>query len=124
MSIFTNLGTSYPENYCYWYESHDGLCKIQKPTLIHMGEDKPLHLLFPTHWSESLSILPNAQNQARNLDAILVIMLYGEISLEKMIVLVIEFASAKILPLWVGGENRSKFDQAIAMIVSGQFSQN
>lgn len=124
MSIFTNSGASYQENYGFWYESPDGLCNIQQPMLINMGEDKPLNLLFPIHWSESLPVLPEAQNQAKNLNAILVLMLYGDVSLEKMLSLAVEFASAKVLPLWIGAENRSKFNQAIAMIVSGQFSKN
>lgn len=116
MNISTNYNTSCLINSPPWYESADGACIIQEPTLINMGDDQPLHLLFPVYWREWLFILPKANRLASELNALLILMPYGDLSLEQMKQLVLEFAHKSILPLWVGEENRSKFNCAVALL--------
>lgn len=116
MNISINHQTSYLENLQPWYETTDGTCKIQAPTVVNIGDDRPLHLLFPADWKDSLSILPLAKNLATINDAILVIVLSGEISFEQMQLLILEFAAECVLPLWVGKENRHKFNCAIVRL--------
>lgn len=116
MNISTNHNTSYLENPQPWYESADGTCRIQTPTLVNIGDDRPLHLLFPVDWKEWLSILPVAKNLATINDAVLVIVLSGEVSFEQMEFLILEFAAECVLPLWVGKENRHKFNCAVVRL--------
>lgn len=116
MNISTSHNTSYIENPQTWYEADDGTCRIKTPTLINIGDDKPLHLLFPINWKELLSILPSAKNLASVNDAILVLVLSGELSVEQMQLLIIELAVECVLPLWVGKENRDKFNCAIVRL--------
>ncbi len=99
-----------------WYEGPDGTCNLDKPTLINMGEDRPLHLMFPTHWSEAVDILPEAKRLASERDAFLVLLIYGEASDHAVQSLILELADAKVLPLWIGEENRKKLDRIIAML--------
>lgn len=110
------VNTPYLKNHRPWYETADGTCKIQEPTLINMGEDRPLHLLFPVHWEQWLNVLPTARKLARQNDAFLVLVLCGEVSLEQMKSLIIEFATESVLPLWVGKENRKKFNYAVVKL--------
>lgn len=107
---------TYLENERPWYEGPDGTCNIIQPTLLKMGEDKPLHLIFPVHWREASSVLPEAKAMAREHDAFLVLMLYGEASDSEIQSLVLEFAEAQVLPLWIGEQNRMKFNKVIGML--------
>lgn len=116
MNISTNHNTSYLENTLPWYETADGTCKIKTPTLVNIGDDRPLHLLFPVDWQEWLSVLPSARNLATINDAILVMVLSGEVSFEQMQFLILEFAAECVLPLWVGTENRHKFNCAVVRL--------
>ena len=116
MNISTNHNTSYLENPQPWYEAADGTCRIQTPTLINIGDDRPLHLLFPADWKEYSAILSSAKNLATINDAILVIVLSGKVSFEQMQFLILEFAAEGVLPLWVGKENRYKFDCAVVRL--------
>lgn len=109
---------SNPKQDLPWYERPNGTCNFLQPTLINMGDDKPLHLMFPVHWSESLAVLPQARNLARELNALLVVMLYGEASDNDIESLSLEFAKARVLPLWIGEKNRRKFDRIIAMLLN------
>ncbi|MCA1995583.1 MAG: hypothetical protein LDL41_26570 [Coleofasciculus sp. S288] len=120
MNTSTNLD---PSHNFPWYETPDGTCQIHEPTVIDMGDDRPRHLFFPIHWSESLSILPEAKNQACELNATLVLMLHGEVTLDQMTSLVLELATHCVLPFWVGEENRRTFDSAIAIAVSRHLPQ-
>jgi hypothetical protein len=90
-------------------------CKITQPTSIAMGDDRPAYLMYPTHWHEALSRLPEAKKLARERDALLVLVLDGEISLNEMRFLVVELALAQVIPLWLSEENQSKFNTAVAM---------
>jgi hypothetical protein len=99
-----------------WYEKPDGTCNIQQPTLINMGDDKPLHLMFPVHWSKSLNVLDDAKKLASQLDAFLVLVLYGEASESEMASLTLEFATARVLPIWLGQKNRQQFDKVTAVL--------
>lgn len=118
MNISTNHNTSYLENSQPWYEAADGTCRIQTPTLVNIGDDRPLHLLFPADWKEWRRILPKAKNLATINDAVLVIILSGEVSFEQMQFLILEFATASVLPLWVGKENRDKFNCAVVKLAN------
>lgn len=109
---------SNPKQDLPWYERPNGTCNFLQPTLINMGDDKPLHLMFPVHWRESLDVLPQARNLARELNALLVVMLYGEASDSDIESLSLEFAKARVLPLWIGEKNRRKFDRIIAMLLN------
>jgi hypothetical protein len=90
-------------------------CKITQPTVIGMGDDQPAYLMYPTHWHKALGQLPTAKKLARERDALLVLVLDGEISLDEMKFLVAEFAIAQVIPLWLSEENQSKFNTAVAM---------
>lgn len=116
MNLSTNHNTSYLENPQPWYEATDGSCKIQTPTLVNIGDDRPFHLLFPIDWKEWRSILASAKNLATIHDAILVLVLSGEVSFEQMQFLILELAAECVLPLWVGKENRHKFNCAVVRI--------
>jgi hypothetical protein len=94
---------------CPWYEKPDGTCAILQPTVLNMGDDRPLHLLFPVHYSQILSIIPEAKQMGREIDAFLVLMVYGEVSERQMEYLIMELAQAQVIPLWIGEENRKKF---------------
>lgn len=118
MSSQIDSDEAYVEDNRPWYESPDGTCNFLEPTLINMGEDKPLHLIFPVHWSEAVELLPEAKNMANERDAFLVLMLYGEASDSEIQLLIIELADAQVLPLWVGEENRRKFNRIIEMLSS------
>jgi hypothetical protein len=74
-----------------------------------MGDDLPLHLLFPVHYSQTLSVIPEAKQMSRELDAFLVLMVYGEVSESQMEYLILELAQAQVIPLWIGEKNRNKF---------------
>lgn len=111
------------QNNCHWYEATDGNCTIQKPTLINMGEDIPVHLLFPVYWQEWLYVLPEANRLAWENEALLIFVLYGKVSLEQMKLLVLEFAVKSVLPLWIEEENRNKFNCAVAMIANKSVNQ-
>jgi hypothetical protein len=118
-NLFIKLAVAikpYWKNDCPCYEESDGTCKIIQPTLINMGDDKPLHLLFPAHWSEALYILPEAKQMTLALDAFLVLVLHGEASEDQIESLVLKLAEAKVLPLWIGKENRRKFNQITARL--------
>lgn len=99
-----------------WYEGPDGTCSLDKPTLINMGEDRPLHLMFPTHWSQAVDVLPEAKRLASERDAFLVLLIYGEASDQAIQSLILELADAQVLPLWIGEENRKKLDRIITML--------
>jgi hypothetical protein len=116
MNLSTSHKTSYLENSQPWYEAADGSCKIKTPTLVNIGDDKPLHLLFPVDCKEWLSILPSAKNLATINDAVLVVVLFGEISFEQMQLLILKFAAECVLPLWVGKENRDQFNHAVVSL--------
>lgn len=88
---------------------------ITQPTLIGMGDDRPAYLMYPTHWHEALGQLPAAKKLARERDALLVLVLDGEIALDEMKSLVAEFALAQVIPLWLSEESQSKFNTAVAM---------
>lgn len=90
-------------------------CNITQPTPIDMGDDRPGYLMYPTHWYEALNRLPEAKKLARERDALLVLVLDGEISLDEMRSLIAEFAVAQVIPLWLSEENQSKFNTAVAM---------
>lgn len=90
-------------------------CNITQPTPIDMGKDRPGYLMYPTHWYQALSRLPEAKKLAREQDALLVLVLDGEISLDEMKSLVADFAVAQVIPLWLSEENQSKFNTAVAM---------
>lgn len=120
MSNLLHVSTTYLKNHHPWYETVDGACMIQEPTLINMGDDKPHHLLFPVNWQEWLNVFPQARNLARQHDALLVFVLYGEISLEQMKALIVDFAEKSILPLWVGKSNRNKFNYAVCELAKIQ----
>lgn len=110
--IFGNLieaVKAYLKNDCPWYENPDGNCTILQPTVVNMGEDIPLHLLFPVHYSQTLSVIPAAKQMSREVDAFLVLMVYGEVSESQMEFLILELAQAQVIPLWIGEENRKKF---------------
>jgi len=113
-----HLGNNRP-----WYEGPDGSCNLLTPTLINMGEDKPLHLMYPVHWTDSLDVLPLAKNMASEQDALLVLMLYGEASDSEIASLILELADARVLPLWIGEQNRKKFNRIVAML-SGKAESN
>jgi hypothetical protein len=113
MSNSLQINTPDLKNHCPWYEANDGTCRIKKPTIINMGEDRPAHLLFPINWEQCFNVLPHANNLASQNDAFLVFVLSGEISLEQMKSLIIKFADKGILPLWIGKENRNKFNNAV-----------
>lgn len=103
------------ENDHLWYEGPDGTCNLLTPTLLNLGDDKPLHLLFPVHWHESLAVLPSVKQLASEHDAFLVLMLHGEASDHEIQALVIGLADAQVLPLWLGEQNRKKFDRIVEM---------
>ncbi len=86
-----------------------------QPTLLDMGDDRPTYLLYAVYWREGLNILHEAKKLAREHDALLVLVLYGEVSLGEMESLVVEFAEAQVIPLWLAQENQSKFNTAVAM---------
>jgi len=90
-------------------------CNISQPTLTNMGEDRPAYFMYPRHWYEAIGRLPEAKKLARERDALLVLVLDGEISLDEMKSLVAEFAVAQVIPLWLSEENQSKFNTAVAM---------
>ena len=100
---------AYLKNDCPWYENPDGTCTILQPTVLNMGDDTPLHLLFPVHYSQTLSVIPEAKQMGRELDTFLVLMVYGEVSESQMECLILELAQAQVIPLWIGEENRKKF---------------
>jgi hypothetical protein len=110
------------KNGSIWDESSDGTCNLLEPTLIYMGEDLPLHLMFPVHWREALSILPDAQKMARQQDAFLVLMLSGKASESEIQSLILELAKAQVIPLWVGEDNQRKFDEILAKLSVGNLS--
>lgn len=118
MNSRTDSDEGYMEDDRPWYESPDGSCNFLEPTLINMGEDKPLHLIFPVHWSEAIALLPEAKNMADEREAFLVLMLYGEASDIEIQSLILELADAQVLPLWVGEDNRKKFNRIIDMLSS------
>ncbi len=107
-----------------WYENADGTCKVQIPTLVSMGEDRPQCLMFPAHWSQSSSVLPKAKNMASELDAILVLLIYGDISYSEITALILELAEDRILPLWIGENNRKKFDRIVGLLCGQSWTQN
>lgn len=111
------------ENNRHWYESPDGTCTILQPTLVNMGEGKPLHLMFPVHWAKSLEVLPQAKQMANSLQAMLVLLLHGEASDNEIVSLIVELAEAEVLPLWIGEQNRQKVDRIISML-SNQIQGN
>jgi hypothetical protein len=99
-----------------WYEDLDGTCKIQEPTLLNMGEDRPYYLMFPTHYREFDAILPEAKQMANELDAFLVLLIHGEISDSEIISLILELVDTRVVPLWIGEKNRIKFDRMVAVL--------
>lgn len=107
---------TYQENNPPFYEGPDGTCKFDQPTLINMGEDRPLHLMYPVHWSHSLHVLPSAKTMASKHEALLVLLIYGEASDNEIQSLILELADAQVLPLWIGKENRKKLDRIIALL--------
>lgn len=100
---------AYLKNDCPWYENPDGTCTVLQPTVLNMGDDLPLHLLFPVHYSQTLCVIPQAKQMGRELNAFLVLMVYGEVSESQMEFLILELAEAQVIPLWIGEENRKKF---------------
>ncbi|MDP8964136.1 MAG: hypothetical protein M3O33_09170 [Cyanobacteriota bacterium] len=120
MNTSNHSDAPYLENNRPWYESIDGTCTFQEPTAIYMGDDKPLHLLYPVHWKEWFGVLAKANSLARELNALLVVMLYGDVSLDHMKFLVLEFAEARVIPIWIGEENRKKFASTVARYSSIQ----
>lgn len=118
MNLSNNHNLSYLETSQPWYETTDGTCKIQTPTLVNIGDDRPLHLLFPIDWKEWRSILPAAKKLAILHDAVLVIVLSGQISFKQMQFLILELAAECVLPLWIGKENRHKFNCAVVRLAN------
>ncbi|HBL61664.1 MAG TPA: hypothetical protein DDZ80_25570, partial [Cyanobacteria bacterium UBA8803] len=88
-----------------WYEGPDGTCNLEEPTLVNMGEGRPLHLMFPVYWAQSLEILPEAKKMANDVEAMLVLLIYGEAPDSEVAKLIVELASAEVLPLWIGDQN-------------------
>lgn len=115
-NIFLMPQPSKPKNDHQWYERADGTCKFENPTLINMGDDRPPNLFFPVQASEALSVLAKAKYIANELDALLVLLLYGEIADLEMASLILELADSRVLPLWVGEKNRTKFDRIVAIL--------
>ncbi|NEP53213.1 MAG: hypothetical protein F6K65_32200 [Moorea sp. SIO3C2] len=116
MNTWVKSEAAYLENHRPWYEGPHGTCNLLKPTLIHMGDDKPLHLMFPVHWTEAIDALPQAKIMARQLDGFLVLLLYGQASDQEIQSLVLELAESQVLPLWLGWQNRKRFDRIVAML--------
>jgi hypothetical protein len=110
----------YVENRPPFYEGPNGTCKFDKPTLINMGEDRPLHLMYPVHWSHVHHVLPSAKTMASKHDALLVLLIYGEASDSEIQSLILELADAQVLPLWIGEENRKKLDRIITLLSHSQ----
>ncbi len=109
MSASLNSDQSTQDNQFPWYKSSD----IREPRLIYMGDDRPLLFLFPTSWQESLAVLPSAKNLASEQNALLILMLYGELSNNEMKVLLLELVAQQVVPLFIGESNRRRFNQAI-----------
>lgn len=122
MSPQINLNPHLRATNGYWYEAFDGTCTINQPVLIHQGDDQPNYLLFPVHWPEFIAVLPEAKRVARESNALLVLVLYGELSLDTMKALVVEFAAAQVLSLWVGEQNRKNFNQSVALLSQGNYN--
>lgn len=116
MATSTYIDERYLDNNRPWYESPEGTCNILAPTLIPMGDDKPVHLIFPVHWSQAGNELLKAKKLAREKNALLVLMLYGEAPDSEVQSLVLKLAEAQVLPLWIGEQNRKKFDRVVAML--------
>lgn len=107
---------AYLENIPPFYEGPNGTCKFDTPTLINMGAERPLHLMYPVHWSQCLHVLPTAKTMASKHDAFLVLLIYGEASDIEIQSLILELAEAQVLPLWIGEENRKKLERIIALL--------
>ncbi|NEP29640.1 hypothetical protein, partial [Moorena sp. SIO3I6] len=60
--------------------------------------------------------LPQAKTMARQLNGFLVLLLYGQASDQEIQSLVLELAEAQVLPLWLGWQNRKRFDRIVAML--------
>ena len=116
MDMGRNSKEAYLHNERPWYEGPDGSCHLIEPTLIKMGDDQPCNLMFPVHWSEAMCVLPEAKKRAHELNAFLVLMLYGEASDSEIQSIVLELADAQVLPLWIGEHNRKKFDKIVEML--------
>jgi hypothetical protein len=76
-------------------------------------------LIYPAHWTQARGIVLEAKKLARENDALLVLMLYGEAPDIEVQALVLDLADAQVLPLWIGEQNRKKFDKAIAWLSGG-----
>ena len=116
MSASLNSDQLSQDNHLPWYEASDSTCVIREPTLIYMGDDRPLLLLFPTSYQESLAVLPSAKKLASEQNALLILMLYGELSNDEMKVLLLELIAQQVVPLFIGESNRRKFNQALKSI--------
>ena len=98
------------------YEAPDGTCTLDEPTLVNMGEEKPLHLMFPIQWDLVREALPDALAMAKDLNAMLVLLIYGETADTEIASLIVEFASNEVLPLWIGEKNRKKVERIIEIL--------
>lgn len=106
------------DNQLPWYEGPDGTCTLDEPTLVNMGEGKPLHLMFPLQWDIVREALPDAIAMAKDLNAMLVLLIYGEAADSEIASLIVEFASNEVLPLWIGEQNRKKVERIIEILSS------
>jgi hypothetical protein len=104
------------DNQLPWYEEPDGTCRLDEPTLVNMGEEKPLHLMFPIQWDLVREALPDAIAMAKDLNAMLVLLIYGEAADSEIASLIVEFASNEVLPLWIGEQNRKKVQRIIEIL--------
>lgn len=106
------------DNQLPWYEGPDGTCRLNEPTLVNMGEGKPPHLMFPVNWDAVSEVLPEAKAMAEDINAMLVLLIYGEAADSQIAQLIVELASSDVLPLWIGDENRKKVERIIEILSS------
>jgi hypothetical protein len=114
-NTLSGSGASWESKLGYYSIDRAGMSIAIQPTLLEMGEDGIAYLLYAVFWPEWLTKVYEAKKLARQHDALLVLVLYGEVSLTEMKSLVLELAEAQVIPLWLGGENQRKFNLAIAM---------
>lgn len=117
MSIRTEVDNTCVNTHYSWFQDTEAVCNIPEPILINMGDDLPLHLMFPVHWSKCLNVLSTAQRIASKQDAFLVLMPYGNASDVEIARLMLELSYSQVLALWIEDENREKANQIMAEIV-------
>ncbi|MGB7443118.1 MAG: hypothetical protein WA919_18795 [Coleofasciculaceae cyanobacterium] len=117
MNIRTEGDNACINTHYSWFQDAKAACNIPEPILLKMGNDLPLHLMFPVHWSKCLAILSTAQRIASEKDAFLVLMPYGDASDLEIARLMLELSYAHVVALWVEDENRVKASKIMAKIV-------